>query len=242
MIGRPIIRLDSVSSTQDLAFLLGERGAPEGTVVLARHQRAGRGRAGRAWTDRPGDALLFSALLRPDLLPDRLAPFSILLADAIAETVGSLYGLDAKVKWPNDVLVGGLKLSGVLIQARRGLAVAGIGINVRAPASGLPKGATSLLVATGEDHDPDRLLDTLLPAINDRYTSTLVGDTRDAIRRVNARLFLHGEQVTISDGARQRRGQVLEVREDGALLLGTADSVEAIVSGEVVRGPRPFCP
>lgn len=242
MIGRPVIRLDSVSSTQDVAFLLAERVASEGTVVLARHQRAGRGRAGRTWTEQPGDALLFSVILRPQLTPERLAPFSILLADAIAETIGSRYGLDAEVKWPNDVLINGRKLSGVLIQSRNGVAVAGIGINVRAPETRLPEGATSLYLETGEDQDADALLDALLGAIDARYADTLSGDMGEAIRRINARLYLRGEQVTINDGARERQGLVVRVRDDGALLLNTGHSDEVIVSGEMVRGPRPIRP
>jgi BirA family transcriptional regulator, biotin operon repressor / biotin---[acetyl-CoA-carboxylase] ligase len=242
MIGRPVIRLDSVSSTQDVAFLLAERGASEGTVVLTRHQRAGRGRAGRAWTDQPGDALLFSVILRPQISPGRLAPFSILLADAIAETIGSRYGLDAEVKWPNDVLINGRKLSGVLIQSRNGVAVAGIGINVRAPETRLPQGATSLFIETRRHQDADALLAALLSAIDARYADTLSGDMGEAIRRINARLYLRGEQVTIKDGAWERRGQVVRVRDDGALLLKTGHSDEVIVSGEMVRGPRPIRP
>jgi BirA family transcriptional regulator, biotin operon repressor / biotin---[acetyl-CoA-carboxylase] ligase len=239
MIGRPIIRLDSVSSTQDLAFGLGDRGAPEGTVVLARHQRAGRGRAGRMWIAHPGDALMFSILLRPPVRPDRLAPFSVLIADAIAETIGGLYGLDSQVKWPNDVLIGGRKLSGVLIQARAGMAVVGIGVNVRAMAGDLPEGATSLMLETGSGQDVDRLLHSLLPAIDARYADVLAGKTEDAIRRVNERLFLRGQNAVISDGMRERQGRLLRVRPDGALLLDTGGAVEVVVSGELVRGPRP---
>lgn len=241
MIGRPIIRLDSVPSTQDVVFRLADRGAAEGLTVLARHQSAGRGRAGRAWIAPPGSALTFSVLLRPDIPPASLMPFSLLVADAIAETILAMHGVQSTIKWPNDVLVGGRKLSGVLLQARGGVAVLGVGLNVRTPAADLPDGATSLVVESGAGSapDPDLLLGPLLHAIAGRYRSVRSGDTGEAMDRVHRRLHLRGEQVVLRDGDRERRGRILGVRGDGALLLEEDGHPRAIVSGELVRGPRP---
>ena len=242
MIGRPIIRLDSVSSTQDILFRLAERGAREGTTVVARHQTGGRGRAGRSWSTPPGEALLFSVLFRPELPPDRLSPLSVLVADAIAMTVQSSFAIQPTIKWPNDVLVRGRKLSGVLIQVRGGIAVAGIGLNVLSRPDGLPHGATSIHAETGRDIDLDVLLHELLHAIGDRYRSVQRNDIGPAIQRVNDRLHLRGEEVTLQDGERIIRGRVAGVRDDGALLLDVDGETRAVVSGELVRGPRPAKP
>lgn len=238
MIGRPIIRLDSVGSTQDILFRLGDLGAGEGTTVVARHQRGGRGRGDRVWSTPPGEALLFSVLFRAGLPPDRLSPFSILIADALAETVAGEFGIATTIKWPNDVLAGGRKLSGILIQARGGMAVAGVGMNVLSLPDALPEGATSLRAETGRDIDQDGLLRILLGAINDRYHALLTGDIQDAIDRVNSRLHLRDEDVVVHDGDRTLHGRVMGVRGDGALLLDVDGESRAIVSGELVRGPR----
>ncbi len=240
MIGRPVLRIDEVASTQDEAFRLGELGAREGTVVVARYQRAGRGRAGRTWVASPGAALLFSVLLRPECpLP---GVFSLLVADAIVETVAGAYGLDPRVKWPNDVLIGGRKLSGVLIQGRQGMAALGIGVNVRTEAGELPEGATSLRAETGQQIDLMDLLARLLPAIDERYHVVMAGDIAAALSRIEARLAMRGEEVTLRDGDREITGRVTGLREDGALLLGVDGDLRAVVSGELVRGPRLVSP
>lgn len=242
MIGRPIIRLDAVRSTQDVLFRLGERGAGEGTTVVARHQTGGRGRGGRAWATPPGEALLFSILLRPGLPPDRLSPLSILIADALATTVTDTLGLETRIKWPNDVLVRGRKLSGILIQSRGDMAVAGIGLNVLSRPADLPDGATSLRAETGQEVDLDHLLHLLLAAIDDRYQLLLRGDIGNLIGRVDGRLHLRGERVTLRDGDRTLLGQIIGLRDDGALLLDVDGESRAIVSGELVRGPKAAMP
>lgn len=242
MIGRPLIRLDIVKSTQDIAFRLGERGASEGTTVVARHQTGGRGRSGRAWATPPGEALLFSVLFRPDMPPERLSPLSLLIADAVASTVRSLFSLEPRIKWPNDVLIDGRKLSGILIQVRGGMVVVGIGLNVLSAPADLPEGATSIRSESGLDVDMDALLHSLLSAIGDRYRRLLHGDTGPAIRRVEEALYLRGNEVTLQDGDRTLTGRILGLRDDGALLLDVGKETRAIVSGELVRGPRAVAP
>lgn len=242
MIGRPIIRLDSVSSTQDILFRLAALGAGEGATVVARHQTTGRGRAGRTWVAPPGEALLFSVLFRPDLSPDRLSPLSILIADAIATTLADRFEIQPAIKWPNDVLVDGRKLCGILIQARPGIAVAGIGLNLSSRPDNLPEGATSLEAATGRTVNADALLNDLLGSIEVRYRELLEGGFDEAMRRVNATLHLRGEEVVLRDGDRTLQGRVQCVREDGALLLDTGGETRAIVSGELTRGPRSVKP
>src|SRR5690242_6705134 len=119
----------------DLVAALADDGAPEGSCVVTDEQTAGRGRAGRTWVAPPGTCILLSALLKPDVPPERLGQLSILLAVAVARLVERQAGRGAKIKWPNDVLVDGAKISGVLANARLPAGgtprvTIGIGLNV----------------------------------------------------------------------------------------------------------------
>ena len=124
----PVVRLSVVESTQTTAFGLAARGAPDGTVVVADHQSAGRGRRGRSWNDAPGTSLLASILVRPRIAPALLATFSIATAVAVAEALRRATGIEARLKWPNDVLARGRKLAGILVETRI-LTNAGTGVS-----------------------------------------------------------------------------------------------------------------
>ena len=129
-----ILRLGRVASTQAVAFALAADGAPDRTVVVAESQAAGRGRRGRAWLDEPGASLLTSIVLRPRLAPAQLPALSFTAAVAVAEALAAVAGLAPRLKWPNDVLVDGRKIAGILLESRLDpspLVVLGIGINVR---------------------------------------------------------------------------------------------------------------
>lgn len=128
-----IVRLGDVASTQAVAFDLAERGAPDRTVVLADHQTAGRGRQGRRWEDEPGASLLVSILLRPRLEPRRLPTLSYATAIAVAEALAGVTSLAPRLKWPNDVLVRGLKIAGILLESRLTASIGRVG----APASSI---------------------------------------------------------------------------------------------------------
>jgi BirA family biotin operon repressor/biotin-[acetyl-CoA-carboxylase] ligase len=128
-----VVRLGSVDSTQAVAFALAESGAADGSAVVADSQRAGRGRRDRRWVDEPGQSLLTSIILRPRLLPATWPLLSLAAAVAVARAVRWLAGVEARLKWPNDVVVGGRKLAGILLESRTGegaVVVVGIGINV----------------------------------------------------------------------------------------------------------------
>jgi BirA family biotin operon repressor/biotin-[acetyl-CoA-carboxylase] ligase len=131
------------------ADLLAEAvaGGPEGAVLVAEAQTAGRGRMGRRWLSPPGAGLTFSVLLRPEGVPGALLGWVPLLAGvAVVAGVRAAAAVDASLKWPNDVLVGGAKLGGILAERSGGAVVVGIGINVAQDRAGLPAGATSLLL------------------------------------------------------------------------------------------------
>ena len=146
---------------------------PEGAVVAAGHQTEGRGRLGRTWTDTPGTSLLFSVLLLPPVPAERLPELTVLAAKAVAEAIGP----GADVKEPNDVLLGGRKVAGLLGEASESRVVLGIGVNANQapdelpPATRLP--ATSLRIERGPPVDRAELLAAILAALERRYDEWL---------------------------------------------------------------------
>lgn len=185
MIGLPRVHHRATDSTSARARELAAAGAPHGTLVTAGEQSAGRGRQGRTWLAEPGDALLMSVVVR-DVEP--ILPLAAALA--VAETVEAVAGVEAAIKWPNDVWIDGRKVSGILLEGRpqEGWAVLGIGLNVRTrefPAE-LSDIATSLALA-GAESSPDEVLAVLIERL-DRWVGaagpeilTAWGE-RDALR------------------------------------------------------------
>jgi BirA family biotin operon repressor/biotin-[acetyl-CoA-carboxylase] ligase len=173
--GRPYEHVGSTPSTQQL--LAPE--APEGALVVAEEQTAGRGRLGRRWLAPAGTSLLCSLQLRPTVDTERLSELTGVAARACAEAIAALTGLEPALKFPNDVLVHGRKVAGILAEAREGRIVLGIGINVNVTADELPqdvdRAATSLLVESGREHDRVELLAELLERLERRYEAWLSG-------------------------------------------------------------------
>jgi BirA family biotin operon repressor/biotin-[acetyl-CoA-carboxylase] ligase len=221
---------DEVSSTQTLLEKLARGGAAEGTVLTARHQREGRGRQGRLWWDAPGDALLFSALLRPSVPATRVPQLSLVAGLAVAEALEASAGVPARLRWPNDVLIQGRKVCGILPDAvsfgdgRVSHVLLGIGINVNQlefPAE-LAAQATSLRLATGRRQDAAELLIPVLAALERRYVE-----------------WLDGGFAVLRDPWRQRAASPGQnVDDDGALLVETS----GVRAGVVSRGSQePTC-
>lgn len=152
----------------DVAAALAAEGAPAGTVVVAEEQTAGRGRMGRVWLAPRGTSLLFTALFRPPLAVAQSPTLLRDIGERVAEAVAEVAGVTPSIKEPNDLLIDGRKLAGILVQTSiRGdhldYLLVGIGVNVNVPAELLPlPTATSLLVATGREHDRDVLLAAIL--------------------------------------------------------------------------------
>ena len=171
--GRPYEHVGSTASTQ----LLLAADAPEGALVAAEEQTQGRGRLGRRWLAPAGTSLLCSLQLRPDVPSERLPELTGVAAQAVAETIAAVAGVQPALKFPNDVLVGGRKVAGVLAEAREGRVVLGIGINVNVDEDELPlevdTPATSLLVEIGTELDRAELLAELLERLERRYDAWL---------------------------------------------------------------------
>ena len=244
VIGQRIIRRQTVASTMDEIAALAQNGEPEGTVVVAETQTAGRGRGGREWQAPPGTGVLCSILLRPTVPASRLGTLALVVGVTVAEAIEAETGQRCQLKWPNDVWLDERKVAGILIATRFEAdrwpwVTVGIGINVNLPASSLPEGATSLLVATGQSHDRSRLLEHLLDGFETAYAAFVAGDGIADLAGWRRRAALVGERVSVITAEATRSGILRDVDDDGALLLETANGGrERIVTGDLVRGPR----
>lgn len=167
--GRPYLHVERCESTQRLL----EPEAPEGAVAVAEEQTQGRGRLGRRWHAGRGTSILCSLVLRPPVEPSRLPELSVVAGQACAEAIRAVTGLMPAIKLPNDVLIGGRKVAGILAEAAEGRVVMGVGINVNATADELPAKtdtpATSLSLEVGRQVDRALLLAALLAELEARY-------------------------------------------------------------------------
>jgi BirA family biotin operon repressor/biotin-[acetyl-CoA-carboxylase] ligase len=242
------IRLyDSVGSTNDEARHLARAGAAHGTVVAARQQTAGRGRVGRGWVSPPGN-LHVSILLRLGLPPTRLAELSFVAALAVADMVESFLppGARAALKWPNDVLVGGAKISGILIEQVEAATILGIGVNVEHCPTDTPYPATSLAqelnslspqppLASGTGGiSVDACRNALLSALASRLEHWL----NAGFPSIRADWLARAHPL----GTRLRAGQIDGIFAgldlDGALLLDTQGGRRRILAGDVILQVR----
>jgi BirA family biotin operon repressor/biotin-[acetyl-CoA-carboxylase] ligase len=223
-LGHPRLHLRATDSTNDRARALARSGAVHGTLVTATEQHAGRGRQGRTWSGPAGGALLCSLVLRD---PPRLLP----LAAAVA--VASVAGEQATIKWPNDVLLDGRKLAGILVEGRpqEGWAVLGIGVNVAIAPDDFPPElrdrATSLAGAKAEQVEPT--LAQLLAAL-ERWLPAATTDLLDAYR---ARDALRGREISWTGGS----GRAAGIDGEGRLVVAMDDGGQtALDAGEVHLG------
>ena len=194
-----MVWVDEAGSTNDVAADIAARGCPEGTIVLAGSQRTGRGRQGRAWHSPAGANLYCSVVLRPARPVREWADLSWVIAAAVASTVRAAGADGVALKYPNDIVVDGCKLAGVLLETRTGAAsdpalIAGVGFNVNLAASDIPRelrdGATSLGILTGRRHDPGELLAALCGEIDLWYATWKEGGAPAARGRLAASGFV----------------------------------------------------
>ncbi len=232
-LGRPRIQLPVTGSTMDDARELADVGMAEGTIVIADRQLAGRGRSGRAWVT-PDGALAMSLILRPTREPARWGLLPLVIGSAIADLAIS-YGADAGVKWPNDVLVRGRKLAGILMEGRQaapGVAphvIVGIGVNVGP--DGVPPIGISLTEAAFRPFTVADILDPLLRAIESRYRAFEQGNDDALLAEWRQLSITLGSDVEAADLS--VRGRAVEVDGTGALVLETADGRVTVNAGDV---------
>ena len=242
LVGRRVLAFGRVDSTNSVAAALADDPANDGVAVLAAEQTAGRGQHGRRWQCRPGDGVLLSVLLFPPPPLRRPAVLTAWAAVAVCETVRHITGLQARIKWPNVVLLRGRKVCGILIEQGRG-AVVGVGLNVRQPAeyfavAGLPHGAS---LAHFVDAPPDArsAAEMLLVRMDEEYGRLLDGDLATVEACWKWHVGLLGRDVIAEryDGP-THRGRLVELGFDGIALSRTGESALTLPP-EMVRHLEP---
>jgi BirA family biotin operon repressor/biotin-[acetyl-CoA-carboxylase] ligase len=252
ILGRRIEMHEQVGSTNDLARQAGRRGEPEGLVVVAEEQLTGRGRLDRVWTAPPGCCILCSVLLRPRFSPYNAFYLTIATALAVYRACGALWEGDAQqttngsgphsIKWPNDVLVNGRKVAGVLCESELTgddweFAVVGFGINANLEPEqlqGLRSSATSLSAELGQPVDRGALLCRVLEEMEALYLTLQNGQFGLVYSQWAARLGTIGKRVSVRDGTQMLEGMALRVDFDGALILKLDDgSTRRVLAGDI---------
>lgn len=237
-VGHHILYLPEVTSTMDVARQQADSGAGEGLVVVAEEQTAGRGRFGRAWVSLAGQNLAFSVLLYPNRWA--FSRLSVAAAVAVSRAIRRTTGLDATLKWPNDIRRGGKKVSGILVEGaleegRVRYAIVGIGINVNAdPSDQLTGGyqATCLAKELGRPVSREELLGAVLAELGMAYTAAK--EWGAAWEQWQGSLETLGKAVRVQWGDHVDEGVAVGVDGDGNLLLRRADgSMATLTAGEV---------
>jgi BirA family biotin operon repressor/biotin-[acetyl-CoA-carboxylase] ligase len=225
--------LDETDSTNRVAVDAAHAGAPEGLVVVADHQTAGRGRLGRRWEAPAGTALLVSILLRPpsELPASRYHLLSSAVGLAAADACASVAGFAPDLKWPNDLMVGDRKLAGILAETAGGAVVVGLGLNV----SAAPPGAVSAEEAGGRHVERAELLAAVLFGLEARC-----GPWDEVAAEYAARCATVGRRVRVEvQDAPPRQGRAMAVDDDGRLLVDFGDGVPIALSAGDVFHLRP---
>ena len=237
-VGHNILYYPVTSSTMDMARQAVRDGAAEGTIVVADQQTAGRGRLGRKWLSPPDSSILLSIILYPRL--HELPRLNMAACLAVARSIEKATGLKPTIKWPNDVLIDGKKVSGILIESdvqrdAVNYVIVGLALNVNLDPSSIPEiaeTATSLKQVLGHDVSRLEMLESLLAEFEKLYSTMRRGEPIDEEWR--GRLETLGKEVTVTCGQDVREGYAESVDEDGNLLLRLEDGrLMTIAAGDV---------
>jgi len=236
LLGETIIWHPSVDSTQEELRRLARGGAQSGTVVVADTQRAGRGRRGRTWYDRPGQDLLFTVLMPPGLPREGLV--AVALGAYLAEALAQETGLPLMTQWPNDLVIGPAKVGGVLTEAEGDRYLVGIGLNVKGKATEIAqsvgRAVTTLEAALGRPLLREDLLAACLNGLARAYAQLCATDRSPVVRKFSEFDSLRGKTVTITGPQGTATGQAMGIVASGALLVRTgAVVIEVTVADEV---------
>jgi BirA family biotin operon repressor/biotin-[acetyl-CoA-carboxylase] ligase len=243
IIGRDIRVFERTTSTNDIITRLAADGMKEGAVVFAESQSRGRGRLGRLWISPARKGLWFSILLRPDLAPQSATQLTVAAATGLARAIALQTGLVPEIKWPNDILIRGKKVAGILTELTAELdrvkeVILGIGVDVNLDAAELPpdlrKTATSLKIETGQAIDRAELAVAILRELDGDYERIRRGQFESVAAEWQQRCGTLGREVSIRIGERVIRGRAESLDAEGALLLRTQHGhLERIIGGDV---------
>jgi BirA family biotin operon repressor/biotin-[acetyl-CoA-carboxylase] ligase len=242
-IGRDIRVFHETTSTNDVIEKLARDGVKEGVAVFAESQTKGRGRLGRKWVSPAGKGLWFSVLLRPRLRPEAVTQLTIMAATAVSRALREKTGVAVEIKWPNDILVRGRKLVGILTELSAELdnvrhVILGIGVDVNLDSAALPADlrriATSLKIEGGQTWDRAEIAAAILRALDEDYARILGGQFEAVADEWESRCTTIGQEVLIDLGARKLRGRAEALDNGGALLIRTQHGrLERVLGGDV---------
>ena len=244
--GKPVYFYDELGSTNLQAKLDAENGAKEGTLIVADMQTAGRGRRGRTWSSPPGTNVYFTLILKPDFRVELASMVTLVMGLAVAEGIEKTCGLGARIKWPNDIVLNGKKLVGILTEMSSEIdyinhVVIGVGINVNMDSFSeeIAKTATSLRIETGQVMKRSTLIAEIMKHFERDYDTFLrTGDLSGIRQAYNSLLVNCGKEVRILGAKEPYQALALGINDGGELLVRRQDgSEEAVYAGEVsVRG------
>ena len=244
--GRQIRYFSRIDSTNQYAKRIAEEGAPDGTLIIADEQTAGKGRSGRTWVTPPAEAIAFTLLLRPKLSPDRISMVTLVMGLAVTNAVNSLYGVSAGIKWPNDVVIKGRKLCGILTEMSAEVRQANyivIGVGINANLTSFPEVikeiATSLKLELGRDINRAELIARVMAEFERLYAEfEAQGDLGAVMQEYNELCLNAGSKVRVLDPNGEYTGTSRGINSMGELLVETEDGkMQEVYAGEVsVRG------
>ncbi len=249
--GRRLVFFESTGSTNPDAKRFAEEGAPHGTTVVADRQTAGRGRRGRSWESPAGRSIYFTSIVRPAFVPDKASMITLVMALSVAEAIQEVTGLPTGIKWPNDIVVNGKKVVGILTEMSMTpemneiqFLVAGVGVNVNQESleefpEELRGTATSLKIESGRQFDRAALLAEILARFEESYeTFERTVDLSGLRARYESRLVGRNAVVRVLDPAGEYTGISRGITETGELIVEKESGERTLVyAGEVsVRG------
>lgn len=244
--GQKLYVYEEIDSTNIRAKQLGETGEPHGTLVVANRQSAGRGRRGRNWESPEGCGVYLSVLLRPEFTPDRASMLTLVMAYSVAKALKECTGLDVQIKWPNDIVINGKKLVGILTEMSTEIdyinhVVVGVGINVNTEIfpEEIEDKATSLRIECGYKIQRSFIVAEVMKQFEQDYEMFLQKKDLSWFREKYDQLLVNcGREVMIHGAVEPYAAHALGISDTGELLVRLEDgSVEAVYAGEVsVRG------
>lgn len=238
--GQTIYAFDTIDSTNTYAKLLTSGGCSEGTLVIAEEQSQGRGRAGRSWFSEKGNNLTFSIILKPKIKPDSIGIISLYASLAVAQSIENIAHLIPECKWPNDVLLDGKKVCGILSDGvfdngQLSYAIVGIGINVNQTAfpDEIIKTATSLSLSTGKNYNRVEVLAVVIGQLEILYDKILLGQLGEILVSWKKYCSLFGKKITIDQQGAVVSGTVITIGDDGGLILQIDGIEKKIFAGDI---------
>ncbi|MFA5224718.1 MAG: biotin--[acetyl-CoA-carboxylase] ligase [Candidatus Omnitrophota bacterium] len=244
-IAKKIHYFDYLVSTMDLAMQLGIQSAANGTLVLAESQTKGRGRLGRNWFSPKYKGIYLSLILRPKIPPSASPVLTLLSAVSICEAVKKVGGLDAQIKWPNDIFINNKKIAGILTELNAevdkvNFVVIGIGLNVNNDKSALIAQATSLKEQLGQSISRVGLLQELLRRIESNYSLLEDRGSKVIIDKCRSFSLTLGRRVKIYCQDKHIEGAAIDIDQDGALLIRKDSGLmQKVFSGDVMHCRQP---